>query len=137
IPHTRRFSDLERHPDNERIPGLMAVRVESALVYFNVEHVLQEVLRHVSTEPGTLRLVVCDLSASPYVDIAGARMLTKLGAELAARGAALRLVEAHASARDTLRAEGLEGEVGQISRRISLADTIEAFERGESPPRPA
>src|SRR5262245_2509797 len=137
IPHTRRFSDLARHPDNERIPGVMAIRVESSLVYFNVEHVLQEVLRHLNAEPGPVRLMVCDLSTSPYVDIAGACMLTKLGADLAARGAALRLVGVPASARDTLRAEGLEQEVGQISRRTSLADTIEAFERGESPPRPA
>src|SRR5262249_33242124 len=136
IPHTRRFSDLERHPDNERIPGVMAVRVESSLVYFNVEHVLQEVLRRLNAEPGPVRLLGCDLSTSPYVDIAGAQMLTKLCTVLSARGAILRLVEAHSSARDTLRAEGLELAVGQISRRASLADAIEAFERGEGSPRP-
>jgi hypothetical protein len=31
------ISDLARHPDNERIAGVLAFRVESSLTYFNVE----------------------------------------------------------------------------------------------------
>jgi MFS superfamily sulfate permease-like transporter len=129
IPNTSRFSDRERNPDNERTPGVFAFRVESALLYFNVEHVLREVLRRVDAEGGGVRLVVCDLSTSPYVDLAGARMLKKLGSELAARAATLRLAEPHAAVRDVLRAEGLDATAGPISRRTSVAESIEAFER--------
>jgi high affinity sulfate transporter 1 len=129
IPGTTRFSDLERNPDNERTPGLFVFRVEAALLYFNVEHVLRKVLKEVDAQPEAVRLVVCDLSTSPYVDLAGARMLTRLRAELSARHAALRLAEAHATARDILRAEGLDTEAGPISRRISVADAIEASHR--------
>jgi MFS superfamily sulfate permease-like transporter len=39
IPGTRRFSDRERHPHNELIPGALIFRPESSLIYFNVEHV--------------------------------------------------------------------------------------------------
>src|SRR5205807_7472481 len=35
IPGTRRFSDLERHPDNEVLAGVLVFRIESALLYFN------------------------------------------------------------------------------------------------------
>ena len=42
-------------------------------------------------------LVVWDLSTSPYVDIAGARMLAEVARELAARGIELRIAEAHAT----------------------------------------
>jgi MFS superfamily sulfate permease-like transporter len=105
IPGTRRFSDVARHKDNERIPGVLAFRVESGLVYFNVDHVLRVVLDRVEAEGKSLGLVVCDLSASPSVDLAGARMLLALHAELATRGVILRLVEAHASVRDLLRIE--------------------------------
>jgi high affinity sulfate transporter 1 len=129
IPHTSRFSDLERHPDNERTPGLCIVRVEAALLYFNVDHVLREVLRHVDAQPDPVRLVVCDLSTSPYVDLAGARMLSRLYTELAARNAALRLAEARATVRDILRAEGPEAIAGTISRHTSVAEVIDAFER--------
>jgi MFS superfamily sulfate permease-like transporter len=124
IPHTSRFSDLGRHPDNERTPGVAIFRIEAALLYFNVDHVLQEILKHVDAEP--VRLVVCDLSTSPYVDLAGARMLQRLCAELEKRGMVLRLAEAHASVRDILRAEGLEAHAGPISRRVSVAEAIEA-----------
>ena len=128
IPHTTRFSDLERNPDNERTPRVFAFRVEAAILYFNVDHVLREVLTRVGAEPD-VRLVVCDLSTSPYVDLAGARMLTRLSTELAARGMALRLAEAHATVRDILRAEGLDATAGPISRRTSVADAIETFQR--------
>jgi high affinity sulfate transporter 1 len=109
IPGTRRFSDLARHQDNERIPGVLAFRVESGIFYFNVDHVFRVVLDRVEAEVRTLRLVVCDLSTSPAVDLAGARMILDLHTELAKRGIILRLVEAHASVRDLLRMEGAEG----------------------------
>ena len=72
IPGTHRYTDLARHRDNERIPGVLAFRVESVIVYFNVDHVFRIVLDRVEAEGKSLRLVVCDLSTSPTVDLAGA-----------------------------------------------------------------
>ncbi len=71
-----------------------------------------------------LKLVVCDLSNSPYVDHAGARMQARLHDELQPLGIELRVVEAHATERDILRAEGLEKLVGHIDRQKSLADIL-------------
>jgi SulP family sulfate permease len=64
--------------------------------------------------------VVCDLSASPYVDLAGSRMLHQLHDELSARGIALRIVGAHGRARDLLRADGITEKTGPIERVITL-----------------
>lgn len=127
IPGTNRFSDLARHPDNEPIPGALAFRVEAALLYFNADHVLRDVLARVRTSPAGLKLVICDLSNSAYVDLAGARMLAHLHEELRALEIELRVVEAHATERDILRAEGLEHLVGPIQRQVSLADTLDQF----------
>jgi high affinity sulfate transporter 1 len=129
IPGTRRFSDLARHQDNERIPGVLAFRVESGIVYFNVDHILRIVLDRVEAEGKSLRLVVCDLSTSPRVDLAGARMFLELHAELVKRRVILRLVEARASVRDLLRIEGAEDRVGRIDRFAMVADVIEHFRR--------
>ena len=129
IPGTRRFSDLARHEKNERIPGVLAFRVESGIVYFNVGHVFRVVLDRVEAELKTLRLVVCDLSTSPNIDLAGAKMLLELQTELAKRGVVLRLVEAHASVRDLLRIEGAEDRVGRIDRFATVADVIEDFQK--------
>ena len=125
IPGTRRYSDLERNPDNEVVAGVLIFRVESGLFYFNVEHVRQVVLQKLRDATVPVQLVVCDVSTSPYVDVAGARMLAELHKELAAAGIQFQLVEAHAAVRDILRAEGLEERLGQISRRMSVDDIIE------------
>lgn len=128
IPGSRRFSDLERHPDNELTPGVLIFRVEGSLLYFNVDHVRSEVWPRVQADPA-LRLVVCDLSNAPRVDLAGAAMLTKLSEDLLQRGVRFRIVEAHAKPRDLLRAAGLEERIGYFGRHISvdqaLAECIE------------
>ncbi|MEO8603500.1 MAG: SulP family inorganic anion transporter [bacterium] len=128
IPDTRRYSDRERNPDNEPVPGVLMVRVEASLLYFNVDHVLRDVLARAHTQQPAVRLVIVDLSTSPYVDLAGARMLKRLAADLAAQGITLRLAEAHAAVRDVLRAEGLETAAGPISRRTTVADLVDAFQ---------
>jgi len=98
-------------------------------LYFNAENVLRAVLGRLRTESRSIRLVVCDLSASPYVDLAGARMLASLTDELVNHHASLRLAEALAEARDLLRAEGLEAKVGTIDRFTSIADVVEHFQQ--------
>jgi high affinity sulfate transporter 1 len=126
IPGTRRYSDLERHADNEEIPGVLVFRVEASLLYFNADHVRNRLWEKISAAE-LLQLVVCDLSNSPFVDVAGAAMLTALHKELTARGIQLRIVEAHAQSRDLLRAEGLEEQVGYFGRHISVDQAISEF----------
>jgi sulfate permease, SulP family len=123
IPGTHRYSDIERHPGNESLPGVLVFRVEASLLYFNVEHVQARVWEGIAALDG-LRLVVCDLSNSPYADVAGTAMLARLYRELATRGVQLRIVEAHAKTRDMLRAEGLEQQVGYLGRHISVDQAI-------------
>ena len=127
IPGSRRYSDLQRHPDNEQVPGVLIFRPESALLYFNADHVRDTVLARVRGSHPPVRVVLCDLSASPHVDIAGAEMLKALEAELGTIGARLRIVEARASVRDKLRIEGVEGRVGPIDRFTSVADAMDTL----------
>lgn len=134
IPGTRIYSDVERHPDNEAAPGVLVFRVEASLLYFNVEHVRAAVWDKIRAGDGSLKLVICDLSTSPAVDLAGARMLAKLHETLKTAGITLRLVSAHAEVRDILRAAGVENLVGYLQRGISVADTIDEWTTGRSAP---
>lgn len=128
IPGTRRYSNIERHPDNEVIPGAVVFRVASSLLYFNTDYVRQTVWDKIQTS-APLRLVVCDLSNSPNVDVAGARMLSGLQRDLESRGVQLRLAEARSQVRDLLRAEGLEESVGYFGRHFSVDQAIAEFEQ--------
>jgi SulP family sulfate permease len=121
IPGTNDYSDLDRHPENEALRGAIAFRPEASLIYVNAEAVLESVLSRVrAAGPRDLQLAVCDLSAAPYVDLAGSRMLHELHGELIGRGIALRIVGAHGSVRDLLRADGIEEKVGRLDPVVTL-----------------
>ncbi len=131
IPGTRRFSDVERHPDNELFPGIILFRVEGAILYFNVEFIATTVRERLQEATVPVKLVIFDLSTSPYVDSAGGRMLAGVEEELESRGIRLRVADAHAGVRDLLRAAGLERKLGGISRLTSLSDIVQEFQSGQ------
>jgi MFS superfamily sulfate permease-like transporter len=121
IPGTNIYSDLARHPENESPPGVIVLRPEASLIYVNADSVLETILNRVRAAGfSTLRTVVCDLSASPYLDLAGSHMLHRLHAELAAGGIVLRIVGAHGWVRDLLRADGVSEKVGGLERIDTL-----------------
>ena len=121
IPGTNRYSDISRHPENEMLPGVIAFRPEASLIYVNADAVLEAVLQQLrEVRSSQIHLIVCDLSASPFIDLAGSRMLHELHCELTARGMALRIVGAHGRVRDLLRADGLQAKVGELHRAVTL-----------------
>jgi len=124
IPGTNSYSDLARHPENEPLGNVIAFRPEASLLYVNAGSVLETVMTSVLNDRSKIRAVICDLSASPYVDLAGARMLRALYGELAARSIALQIVGARGRVRDLLRADGLAEKVGELERAVSLDDAI-------------
>jgi SulP family sulfate permease len=136
IPGTRRFSDRDRHADNELIPNVMIFRPESALVYFNVDNVYEAILNRVRAEPTLPKLVVLDLSAAALVDMQSAYALASMADELTAEGIEFHAVEPRSSVRDRLRHEGVDGKLGGVNRFTTVADVIDHFV-GESPPSAA
>jgi SulP family sulfate permease len=127
IPGASAYSDLERNPDNEPLPGVIAFRPEASLLYINADSVRDAVLDRLETiGPSNVRMIVGDLSASPTIDLAGARMLHEIHAQAAGHGIALRIVGARGRVRDLLRADGLSDKVGGLDRSVSLHDLLNA-----------
>jgi high affinity sulfate transporter 1 len=133
IPGTRRFSDCDRHTDNDLIPNVMIFRPESALIYFNVDHVYDAILNRVRVEATPPKLVVLDLSAAPLVDMQSAHTLAVMADELTGKGIQFHAVEPRSSVRDRLRREGVDSKLGGIDRFTTVADVIDHF-FGESAP---
>jgi sulfate permease, SulP family len=127
VPGTDSYSDMDRHPENEPLHDAIVFRPEASLIYVNADSVLETVLNRIrETASSAVGLAVCDLSAAPYVDLAGVRMLHELHAELANRGIGLRIVGARGSARDLLRADGIEDKVGGLDRTLTLDGALRA-----------
>src|SRR5262249_40496076 len=88
-------SDLARHPENEALLGVLAFRPEASLIYVNADAVLQTVLDRLGRLGPTSSWWAAISRHTPYLDLAGSKMLHELHAELPARGIALRIVGAH------------------------------------------
>lgn len=124
IPGTNRYTDMKRHPDNETLPGVLLFRVESALLYFNVSNVYNNVWEKVQESGPSLKVVIFDLSTSAYIDSSGARLIKRLYLNLEAKGILLKVAEAHSEVRDILRFEDIEHLLGHVSRRDAVHDVV-------------
>lgn len=125
VPGTDVYSDIARHPENELPRGALVVRPEASLIYVNAGAVLEAIQSRLHLEGGgDVRLLICDLSASPFIDLAGSRMLHALQGELQNRGITLRIVGARGYVRDFLRADGIGDKVGGIDKVATIQDHI-------------
>jgi len=125
VPGTNSYSDMARHPENEKLSNTIVFRPEASLLYVNAESVLSSVLERLQkSSTSDVRMVICDLSASPYIDLAGSRMLRQLHEELTRGGIVLRIVGARGRVRDLLRADGVGDLVGGLDRLATLDDLL-------------
>jgi sulfate permease, SulP family len=127
LPGTDEYADVARHPESLPLPGVIAFRPEASVLYVNAEAVLESVLGRLgAANQSEIRMVICDLSASPYIDLAGSRMLHELHDKLAIHGIALRII-AHGRVKDLLRADGIGEKVGGLDR-ATLAGLVNSPE---------
>jgi high affinity sulfate transporter 1 len=130
VPGTQSYSDAARHPDNELSRHAIVVRPEASLIYVNAAAVLEAIQSRLKAlESSAVRVMICDLSASAFIDLAGSRMLNELHGELDKRGIALRIVGARSYVRDFLRADGLGEKVGPIDRAATIHELVAEAER--------
>ena len=125
IPGTRRYSDRKGHPDNEPTPGVLIVRPEVSLIYFNVDNICDAIREEIENETTKVQRLIIDLSASPLVDLQSAHSLAAFAQELSAKNIKVQVVEARSSVRERLRAEELSDTLGGVNRFTSVADAVE------------
>jgi MFS superfamily sulfate permease-like transporter len=127
VPGTSYFADLLRHPENERIPDVLVVRLEGALLYFNTDHVRDRLTALVSRRVAPPRLIVLFMGTSPFIDLAGTEMLIDLHAGLRAKGITFRLAEAHGQVREALHRVGHEEAAGLAETHATVDDVVNAW----------
>jgi MFS superfamily sulfate permease-like transporter len=77
------WADLAVHPEDQTVPGVSVLRVESGVFFANTDHV-RGAIEDAATEG--IRAVVVDCETMPFVDVTAARMLGQLAADLGKRG---------------------------------------------------
>jgi high affinity sulfate transporter 1 len=124
VPGTSYFASIVRHPENQRVPGVLAVRPEGSLVYFNVDHVRDRVAQLVAASPTAPHVVFLVLAAVPFIDLAGSRLVLDLRDELERQGITLRLAEARDAVCDALRRIATDHPFDFATARLSVAEAL-------------
>ena len=114
VSGTTHFADRLRHPENEVSPGVLVVRSEASLLYFNVQHIRDRLLELLAARQEPVRLIVFHLGAVPGIDLAGAELLAELHATFLGQGVEFQLADAHGEVRDALRRIGFDRNYGTL-----------------------
>jgi sulfate permease, SulP family len=125
VPGARRhWGDIERHQENEQVPGVVVLRVESGLFFANADHVREAVEGH-SSEEG-IHAVVLDAQTVPFVDVTASRMLEELREVLSGRGITLFLARDVGQVRDVLRHSHADDSAGENRIFATVEEAVEA-----------
>lgn len=124
MPATRRYNELVRHPEAVEIPGVFVFRVEAAMLYFNSDYIRETIRREADAR--SARVLVCDLSSTPWIDVSGATMLSEFNQDLERDGRCLRLAEARGRIRLFIEKAGFVKLLGQADSPLSVDDVVQA-----------
>jgi high affinity sulfate transporter 1 len=132
VPGTDFFADLQRHPENERPPGVFVFRVDGALLYFNVDYVRDRLEEALAARSDRIELVVFFLGTTPNVDMAGAELLEELREAFEGRGIAFRLAEARGNVREALLRAGYDRRDAPLPAHQTVRQVIESWRAGHA-----
>jgi MFS superfamily sulfate permease-like transporter len=137
-PGTDHFIDLARHPEAQAVAGVLVYRVDVPLIYFNVNHVRDDVMARVRASKPHPRLVVFDLSMSPNLDLAAVAMLGEVEDQLKNLGAEVRLADVHSRARQRLQVEGATERFGGVAPgKVGVAAIVDEWAARAVPAPPS
>jgi len=124
IPNSDKFLDITKHTDAQIIPDTLIFRVESSLLYFNIDYVRDTISDAINKQQPQPSKVFIQLSSTPYVDHQSALALAEFADTLKAKGIKLYALEAHSSVREKLHTLGLDYRLGRDDPNLTVANAI-------------
>ena len=91
-PDGKTFADVQQYPNVQQVPGVLIVRLNGPVYFYNVNQLSADVLAAVTAVGEDLDAVVIDLRATARVDISSSDGLVELADELKRKDIALYLV---------------------------------------------
>jgi sulfate permease, SulP family len=121
------FNDLDRHADAQPIPGLVILRLDAPLYFFNANVARTQILAQTTADLKP-QAILLDLAASADLDIGTADMLRDLCSDLRAKQIDLLFAQIRGSVRDRIVKTGLLEHIGEDHLYASLATAVAAFQ---------
>jgi MFS superfamily sulfate permease-like transporter len=123
------YGDVQRHPGAELIAGLVIVRVDAPLYFFNSNVAKAQILGMVEARDPPPQGVLIDLAATSDLDVTTADMLFELVDDLEDRSIEVLLAQVKGSVRDRMRKTGLMARIGEDRLYLSVGTAVTDFQR--------
>ncbi|MBL8900517.1 MAG: sulfate permease [Planctomycetes bacterium] len=107
------YHDVRRHPEGQRIPGLVLLRWDAPLFFANTAIFHERVLRALADAPTPTRWLVVAAQPVTDIDITAADELESLHDELRAAGIQLCFAELKGPVKDRLQHYGIYAKIGE------------------------
>jgi sulfate permease, SulP family len=107
------YSDLERHPENSAIPGVIILRLDAPIYYASALTVRGRIKTLVDEAGPSLRAVVLDAAGQDSLDVTSAEVLKGLVVELRDKGIDYYVAELHLPVKDFGQRAGLLDLIGE------------------------
>jgi high affinity sulfate transporter 1 len=121
------YHDVSRHPEAQRIPGLVLFRWDAPLFFANAETFREHVLRAVADAPTPTTWVVVAAEPVTDVDITAADSLAELDEALHGAGIELCFAEMKGPVKDRLKKYGLFTKLGTGNFFPTVEQAVDAY----------
>jgi sulfate permease, SulP family len=121
------FADVGRHPDYERDPDLLALRLESPLMYANATPVRDRVKYLVGASDPLPRAVILDIGVNDELDVTSAEMLEQLVNALRAAGVEFALADVRQPVSRQMKRSSLLAKIGDDRTYLTIDEAIRSL----------
>jgi MFS superfamily sulfate permease-like transporter len=122
------YGDIGRHPDYERLPRLLVLRLEAPGFYANASLVCNEIKRLAGSSEPPPRAVILDAGPNSNLDITTAEKLDELVTTLRSGGIDIALAEVRQPVIEAARRTGVLDRLGEDHVFPTIDAAVESFE---------
>ena len=120
------YGDMGRHADAQPIPGLVILRLDAPLYFFNANVARTQILAQTAVDPPP-QAILLDLGASADLDIGTSDMFRDLVSDLRRANIDLLFAQVRGSVRRRMSKTGLFDHIGQDHIFLSVDAAVQSF----------
>ncbi|XP_014501504.1 sulfate transporter 1.3 isoform X2 [Vigna radiata var. radiata] len=132
IPRTNVYRNIQQYPEASKVPGVLIVRVDSAVYFSNSNYVKERTLRWLTDEeekvkgdyPTKIQFLIVEMSPVTDIDTSGIQAFQELHRSLEKRGVELVLANPGPVVTEKLYASNFVNAIGEDKIFLTVAEAI-------------